>query len=136
MKDKEQITIEYITKLQKRLAYIEKRNKTLKKCNDNLIETNRDLNAQLRAEKRFRDIIVQILFEETHEGYYALELLMKWIQQVAFENEKLKNEIDSLKFDKTIKNAREIGIDSCRYEFKDSKTDQVSKVVAWFHSLS
>lgn len=93
MEENKKLIDEQVERLQKQIATIKRRNSILKKCNDNLTISNRDLNTQLRAETRVHEELKKIFFGlEPYYGTYSLHVLLAWVNQIALDNEKLREE--------------------------------------------
>lgn len=106
MEENRKIIDEQVERLQKQIATLKRRNSILKKCNYNLTVSNQDLNTQLRAESRVHDKLANILFIETYEGYYNIRVLLNWVQEIALDNEKLREEKKMLHPFKRIETSR------------------------------
>lgn len=106
MEENRKVIDEQVERLQKQIATLKRRNGILKKCNDNLTISNRDLNTQLRAESRVHDKLANILFIEAHESYYSIRVLLNWVKDIVLDNEKLREEKKMLHPFKRIETSR------------------------------
>lgn len=106
MEDYKKISDEQAEKLQKQVAALKKRISVLKKCNDNLTKSNQDLNRKLRTQERIHDKLIGILFIDTYQGLYEISVLLKWVEEIVYKNEKLMEEQKMMQPFKSIETSR------------------------------
>lgn len=94
MEENRKIIDEQVEKLQKQNDYLKKRNSKLSRSNSNCDKAIQNLRVQLRAETRVNDQLKDILFSVSKGiiDYYSLGIFMRWVNEIALDNEKLKEE--------------------------------------------
>lgn len=94
MKDNTKTTDEQVDKLQKQNEYLKKRNSSLSRRNKDVENAIQDLRTQLRAESRVNDKLKDILFgvSKGQIDYYSLGIFIRWVNEIALDNEKLREE--------------------------------------------